>query len=388
MKLYLSENQLTVNEDISVTWGEPLVTIPFSRSEASTAITIANTHSIKPLVGILAGEHQTKSFSGNEKAFQRIQLALQKQGGLAYVFTPKGWHSDRVHAAIYDFKNNKWIHAYFPHPNVVYNRIPFRRQETKRSFQNIREACDIRNIPFFNDSFLQKSEIFEWLSKNEHLVSYLPVTKNLTNLDSFYSMMKQFKKVYLKPSSGKKGKGIIVVEQINKNEWKVETVKDSFSNIETTELIENWISPKIVDHYIIQQGIQPLKWNGTRFDYRVLVHRKNKKEFIISGIGVRQSQKQEITTHLPAGGKIIPFRSLPFQEDEIAIHSIVNEIGNTINSQSRTFGEFSIDMGKSVTGELYIFEINAKPMVFDEDDIRAQGLENLTRYFRYLSEKR
>ncbi|WP_456276053.1 YheC/YheD family endospore coat-associated protein [Bacillus sp. AK128] len=385
MRLSIKEGHWVIDQNKPVTWGKQSKLIPYSSSLLSPNIKLTNVSSLKPLVGILAGDSQNKHFSGNEKAFQRIQLALQHKGGLAYVFTPAGWDQNQINGFIYDFKNGTWVKACFPHPDVVYNRIPFRKLEQKKAFLQIQIECKQMQIPFFNQSFLQKDHIFNWLSKNDRLLPHLPVTKKLMDLESFEKMVNQFRKVYVKPSKGKKGKGIVVIEKDHHHLWSVHSIKESVTELPKQELIESWILPKLKNDYIVQEAIEPLSWNGARFDYRVLVHRKDDKQFIISGIGVRQSEQQQITTHLPAGGKIIPFQELPFPEDESVIKKLVDEIGPTLKQYQGYIGEFSIDIGKSRNGNLYIFEVNSKPMVFDEDDIRREGLENLLQYFSYLT---
>jgi hypothetical protein len=118
-----------------------------------------------------------------------------------------------------------------------------------------------------------------------------------------------------------------------------------------------------------------------------LVHRSSNKNFKISGIGVRQSQGQEVTTHVPAGGKIVPFSDLPYQEDKQELQRLAILVGSSLLTFYRNIGEFSMDVGKSENGDLFIFEVNSKPMVFDEDSIRKDGLNHLIQLFSYLADK-
>ncbi|MFZ3589827.1 YheC/YheD family protein [Bacillus sp. DJP31] len=341
----------------------------------------------QPLVGILAGNSSNKHFSGNELAFQRIQLALQKNGGLSYVFRTDGFLEHSVIGYVYDFKRKKWIENTFTHPDVVYNKIPFRKYEQSPPFFDIKTKLHSLDIPYFNESYFKKWEIYELLFKNNDLKSLLPVTIQLDSVQSFESMSKLYKRVYLKPSKGKKGKGIFIIEQTTPDKWNIQTIEHIIQDIPYKELIHEWILTQIDQNYIIQQAITPLRWKGSRFDYRVLVHRKNEQEFVVSGIGVRQSQTQEVTTHVPAGGKIIPFGDLPFQKDADIIDEIVSTTGQLLLQQFKNIGEFSMDIGKDVNGDLYIYEVNSKPMVFDEDDIRRKGLEHLVKLFTFLSSK-
>jgi hypothetical protein len=386
MKIYYEQGRWTQTSNDSMTWGKEKKGLPFFPVPTSRFIEInQSTPSIQPLVGILAGDSYNKDFAGNEKSFQRIQLALQKIGGLSYVFTPKGFSRHTVRGFVYDFKQKDWLEAPFPYPDIVYNRIPFRRLEQNKSFQQLKTELHSAKIPFFNECFFSKWQTYELLSQNNQLHPFLPTTRKLTSLTSLELMLKQTSKVYLKPSNGKKGKGIVVIEKMNPNSWQVQTIHHHLKDLTYQQLVKDWIDPYLIQDYIIQQAIEPLKWEGSRFDYRVLVHRKNKDQFVISGIGVRQSHLQQVTTHIPAGGKIVSFSKLPFSEDEAVITKVVNQTGQALLQRFQNIGEFSLDIGKSVNGDLFIFEVNSKPMVFDEDEIRKEGLDHLIQLFAYFS---
>ncbi|WP_246938891.1 YheC/YheD family protein [Bacillus pinisoli] len=385
MKQYLQDYKWTTDSPLPVTWGKKAEVVLHSPSLTTHSLSITQTEKIQPLVGIITSNHKTRGFAGNAAAFQRIQLALQQTGGLSYVFTPSEWRHDEVTGYVYDFRQNKWVEGHFPIPDLVYNRIPFRAQEQFDDVQYVKEYCQLQNIPYFNDSFLRKEQVFQWLSQNPALLPHLPETRILSKLEDFQYMVKKYEQIYLKPSKGKKGKGIYVINKNERQLWNVKTVQDSHLNLSMDTLLDDWVLPTITKNYIIQQAISPLKWNGARFDYRVLVHRKNQEEFIVSGIGVRQSQLQDVTTHVPTGGKIISFHDLPYQKDKEVITWLANEVGRSL-AQHLHIGEFSIDIGKCKKGNLYVFEVNSKPMVFDEDDIRRNGLTNLISYFGFLNE--
>ncbi|MBM6617776.1 YheC/YheD family protein [Bacillus suaedaesalsae] len=362
----------TNNEHI--TWGEHL---PFRSSPLS----------FFPLVGILAGTSTQKAFLGNEAAFKRIQLTLQRAGGLSFVFTPSTYSSEKILGYVYDFQNECWRSYRFPLPSVVYNRVPLRKMEQTKQFLNLKNFLNTCNIPFFNDCFFHKDEVFTILCSNENLLPFLPVTCDLDSIMTFHDMIQQFQSVYLKPCKGKRGKGIVVVKKNDDDSWDIETIDTKLKIHSDIELINGWIQPMLDKDYIVQQFVAPLNWNGSRFDYRVLVHRKNETDFVMSGIGVRQSGHQQVTTHVPAGGKILSFSQLPFKEDKRTLNFLASEIGKTLTNQYANIGEFSMDVGKGKNGDLYIFEVNSKPMVFDEDHIRRKGLKNLIELFIFFSKQ-
>ncbi|GIQ66045.1 hypothetical protein PACILC2_46130 [Paenibacillus cisolokensis] len=61
-----------------------------------------------------------------------------------------------------------------PLPDVVYNRLPSRRAETSLSIASLREHFVRRKIPFFNWSFLNKSDVYKMLDQDVEALKHLP----------------------------------------------------------------------------------------------------------------------------------------------------------------------------------------------------------------------
>ena len=60
--------------------------------------------------------------------------------------------------------------------------------------------------------------------------------------------------------------------------------------------------------------------------------------------------------------------------------------GEQLQTSFGMIGEFSVDLGiNKKNGELVIFEINAKPMRFDEKDIEEKRLNSLADTFFHFS---
>ena len=67
---------------------------------------------------------------------------------------------------------------------------------------------------------------------------------------------------------------------------------------------------------------------------------------------------------------------------------IAQTCGTVLSKQLGFIGEFSIDLGESETGELFIYEVNSKPMQFDEVDIEANRLLHLKKLFIELTSQK
>ncbi|WLR42801.1 hypothetical protein LC087_00725 [Bacillus carboniphilus] len=63
------------------------------------------------------------------------------------------------------------------------------------------------------------------------------------------------------------------------------------------------------------------------------------------------------------------------------LHDLVNEIGHCLSSQLGKVGEFSLDLGITEEDQFVLFEINSKPMKFDEKPIEKARINALAELF-------
>lgn len=97
------------------------------------------------------------------------------------------------------------------------------------------------------------------------------------------------------------------------------------------------------------------------------------------------SQLQEITTHTPRGGKLYPYQNLQSKRLNLTLARIAQKCGEILSKKIGFLGEFSIDIGEDESGSLFIYEVNSKPMQFDEEEIEANRLLHLKNLFMELT---
>ncbi|GEB30611.1 YheC/YheD family protein [Brevibacillus parabrevis] len=358
-----------------------------------------NSESLKlgPLIGILTvGEGTT--FVGNRENFKDISQSGKRWGALVYVFTPQGinWEKKKVRGYLYNQKQNLWQEVILPFPHVVYNRIPTRKAEQRPDVKKALARIDeLPNVTLFNRCFFDKQELFSMLKKHPEVQTYLPETKKLDTLARFKGFCNEHRFVYLKPVRGKAGEGIMRIEYKNDG-WRLQRLKEQkavtrrFSNLD--DLWKHVKSHVRQQRYIMQQGIRRARFNGKPFDVRVLVQKDGKGEWGVTGVGIRRSGSQSITTHVPRGGSIHSLSSVLqslFKADpekmENSIHETALAIARALNEEIPDLAEMSMDLGLTEDGSLWFFEANAKPEKFDEPSIRRLSLSNLIHYAQYVS---
>lgn len=350
-----------------------------------------------PLLGILTvGEGSV--FLGNRDNFRDISMSGKKWGALVYVFTPQGinWEKKKVRGFLYNSKLDTWQEMIMPFPHVVYNRIPTRRAERRPDVRRaLTRINNLPNVTLFNRCFFDKHELFQILGGYPEVQACLPDTKKLDTLAHFRTFCSEHQYVYLKPVRGKAGEGIMRIEYKNQA-WQLQRLKEQRAITRRfVNLDDVWRHVKghvRQQKYIIQQGIRRALYEGKPFDVRVLVQKNGEGEWGVTGVGIRRSGSQSITTHVPRGGSIHSLSSVLMalfknesEHVEAQIHQNVLMIARALNEEIKDLAEMSMDLGLTENGELWFFEANAKPEKFDEPSIRRLSLSNLIHYAQHVS---
>jgi YheC/D like ATP-grasp len=339
-----------------------------------------NNQHLGPIVGILTNDDRTP-FSGNIKTFKRICKRVLMTGGIPVILTPSAFSTKSIKCYTFCFTTKKWIELFSPLPDVIYNRIPTVQYESNEVYKQFRKEIDRLNIPFFNESYLSKIQTTSILSSNPFLSKYIPETIRINNKDELDLYLRKWKYLYIKKHHSSRGFGVFKLTLLNNN---LVQIRNAFHVELTKEISECWkFLRSLNEGYICQRGIVSELPDGRKFDLRILAH-KHEENYVLTGIGVRVGTLNGITTHVPRGGSIISTDELPIALNYSLLQEIVQHTGNALNTEDGNFFEFSMDIGLQ-NNHYYIFEINSKPMVFDEIEIKEQGLENLIQLFYELS---
>jgi glutathione synthase/RimK-type ligase-like ATP-grasp enzyme len=337
-----------------------------------------------PIIGIITARKKNGSLGGNGRLFMELQQKLISLAGISFIFTLDDVHENYINAHIYSPERNKWFKARVPYPDIVYNRIPFRKIERDQMYQALISALRDKDIPFFNPSFINKYELYCVLNQSPFLQDHLPETILIGQKEKLDAFIQKHQNLYLKPLQSSQGKGILRISEGDAKNLNVEglTISETYQSFE--EFWDNWGDVFKEKAYLAQQEIKSAEYEGRRFDFRVLVH-ANHNSYVVTGIGIRQSQEQNITTHIPAGGRLIPYGVIKSEEHDEFFYKAANEIGKALTERVGYFGEFSIDAGIDDSGHYYIYEVNSKPMKFDETEIEQRKISQLCSLFLQLT---
>lgn len=334
----------------------------------------------RPIVGILTGEGgQGKIFHGDGTYFKSLQRKMKAIGGFCYVFTLSGVKDRHVEGFAFSMKKQQWAKVSCPYPDVIYNRIASRDEESREHFQLFKEQLISAQIPFFNPFFFDKWKVHQVLSKSLH--SYLPYTEKVHSALDIKSFLSSRSCAYLKPLRSSQGKGIYRIRS-SVHHYEVTSVDG------TCEFFDKQVFAAkkfpFYDGYLMQEEMAANTFNHKKYDLRLLALLSG-NDFLICGIGVRlAANNQTLTTHVRNGGSILSFESVADRVSMEELQLIVKTAGRELVTHFGQIGEFSMDIGVTENGPV-IYEVNSKPMSFDESHIQTHRIDKLSDLFLQLS---
>jgi hypothetical protein len=338
---------------------------------------------VGPLIGIMTSPKNEFSLAGNRNLFISIQEELLSRDSLSFVFSYLDIKKDgTITGFIYSPQKQGWIRAVMPFPDIVYNRVPFRTSEKSFQYKNGIDTFSKHQIPVFNPGFIDKYELFQLLASNVKLQTYLPDTILVDSKATLKQFFNNHKDIYIKPCLQSKGKNIFRL--FGDIRLKSNSQESSFLTFD-----DFWAEYQVLfstDSFIAQRTIKPFLMQGIRYDFRILSHWSSTEEcYTVTGVGIRAVESQQITTHLANGGFIVPYERVQSRKHDRFISALVKAVGLTLSKALGFFGEFSIDAGIDSDGNYVIYEVNSKPMSFDEREIEEMRISNLCHIFFHQS---
>lgn len=357
----------------------------------------------KPVIAILTTSDRLKQFRGNRSNFRDIIRTGREMGCLVYVVTTRDLKLEErtVSGYVPSSSGKLWYSIPVPLPQIIYNRISNREEEEKAPVaRKIAECLESDKIQLYNPSFFNKWNLFEWLKESRATSKHVPKTRRLRSANTLTAMLMNHESLYLKPESGKAGKGIMRLRYRADSDLpyrlQIQGGKKNatYRAASMDRLWERIRKEKGTSRYIVQQAIALATHRGRPFDLRVLVQKNGRGAWAVTGIGARLAGARSITTHVPRGGSIEePAAMLEGTFGPERAAAILKNVPTAAlliarqieNASAMMLGEMSMDLGVDDEGGLWFFEANSRPMKFDEPAIRKLSLERIIQYSQHLA---
>ncbi|WP_017754258.1 YheC/YheD family endospore coat-associated protein [Calidifontibacillus oryziterrae] len=326
-----------------------------------------------PYIGIVTDQIKNNHFGTIDKFIYELQRYAREKSSFLYVFHYQNYHNDYVDGYWYNGASSGWYPHKLPVPHVIHNRIHSRITERSSATSLFFKQLEKVNIPYFNERFLNKWEVFELLCEYDYLLPYLPHTKLLNGRATIEEMLKDYETVFIKPVHGSQGKNIFKINQLEAGfNLDYTTFSGEIERYYPTIMqLYDVIRPKFKEQrYIIQQGLKLLSWQDRPLDFRLLCHQKYENEWVISSQVARVSSKNEFVSNISRGGELFTINHVLFEhfEQKTAIHlkkllaEIAIEVAFAIHQHTDgIYGELGIDLALDEDGKPWIIEVNTKP---------------------------
>ncbi|MFD1773178.1 YheC/YheD family protein [Paenibacillus rhizophilus] len=359
-----------------------------------------------PLIGVLVSrEHPERP----ERLFGPITLfcreltnACHTQGAFVYFFTPKALETtgSTISGWVYD---EGWKQSKLPIADVINNRLTTRKAENKPSVQHfLAEVKSRYGTHFFNEKFLDKTEVFEALRRDSALQRYLPESHPLSGFAILKRMCGHYPVVFLKPVRGSLGKGILRISREEggyrlQSTTPLGTRKQSYPTL--TKLFQT-IAPKMKNtRYQIQQGLPLMEIGRRPVDFRALVQKNGSGKWGVTSIVARTAGNNHFVSNLARGGSLSTVReaigksSIPPGAKESAnlqLPRAALAIAKGVEANIPAhFGELGIDLGMDQSGRTWLLEVNSKPSKNDNTPLNdtkiRPSVKQMIQYCRYLA---
>ncbi|WP_424768063.1 YheC/YheD family protein [Paenibacillus sp. sgz302251] len=371
--------------------------------KASTATLV-----LGPLIGVLISRDDPnmpdKPFGSITMFCRELVEACTAQGAYVYFFTPNqiGGSSNYIDGWIYQ---DGWCQVTLPVPDVINNRLTSRKLENKPSVQHFLKEVKLNHqTTVFNEKFLDKTEVFEALKKDESLVRYLPESHLLRNYSMLKSMCSRYSNVFLKPVRGSLGKGIIRVSRVESGSYQAMyataagTRRQQYSSL--VKLFSTISAKMKTVRFQVQQGLQLIEIQKRPVDFRALVQKNASGKWAITSIVARTAGSHHFVSNLARGGTLskvgeavaksnlqsgISRQDTVKQLQQAALH-IARGVDTHIPAH---FGELGIDLALDTSGRVWLLEVNSKPSKNDNtplsDNKIRPSVRMMIQYSRFLS---
>ncbi len=345
-----------------------------------------------PLVGILTDSiHSRESYPfGTRSGFIKQVLRTGDRKAYMFGFTPGdiNWQQETVNGYFLNAQGN-WYRKVVPLPDVVYNRLPNRKAETSSYISAVRERFVKRQIPLFNWSFLNKADVYRLLDNDPEALLHLPESVSNPTPAKIKEMLDKYQFLYYKPGGGSLGIGIYRLTHHPRRGYFAryrrgsENVLVRYSSFQSLMRMLQARLGSRMSQYVAQQGIRLVEIDGCPLDFRFHMHKNGNNQWVPAGIGAKKAGRGSVTTHIKSGGSLMtPEHALSraFGDGAGAIlqkaKAVAVKLSEAIErNYPHRLGELGLDIGIDKSGNVWMFEANAKPgrSIFKHPALRSEG---------------
>lgn len=320
--------------------------------------------------------------------YERLDYYVEigKELGLEPVFFhPRHLHLKTKQVTGHFWDGAKLIPRTVSIPAVIHNRVLSGQPPTRAIIRQLSKTYKVFNEIVIRD----KGKVHQILWKNKWIRSYLPKTISYSRL-SFQQFLQKSPVVYVKPSIGSVGVGVVRIER---HKGKFVSISSRQRKILTkgslTSEMGKWVGKR---RFLVQEGIPLAKYRDETFDIRVSVQRNGMGKWSISGMVAKVANTANKLSNLAQGGQAIKLDKVLdelFSQEESRIVKMrlglaAVDIARQYASQFPSLADLGMDMGIDGKGNPYLIEVNVRDQRYSF--FEAGELEMFHRTYRHPME--
>lgn len=313
-------------------------------------------------VGIML-DHQTfKGIPRRQTGYERISLYNRSAKLLRLTpFYMSIQQTGNRQAIGYKWENNRYILQKQALPRVIHNRALTMNPVLKRKLKAITKSSTIFN----RVNRFSKYQINRLLQRNEALRSYVPATFPYTQ-GNLAAAMKRYSSLFIKPTSGSVGIGIMKLNKTGNNQWAVHWKRGAPTRTSAAQAMA-FINRQIgKQSYLIQETIPLAAYQGRPYDIRVTVQRNGSGTWQVSGMIGKVAAKGQHVTNVAKGGTVRRVEELLVASgfssakkmNEIRRASL--QIANYVSKHLPHLADIGLDMAVTKQGRIRFIELNGR----------------------------
>jgi glutathione synthase/RimK-type ligase-like ATP-grasp enzyme len=211
----------------------------------------------------------------------------------------------------------------------------------------------------------------EALLENNELREKIPETARMT-MNSLHAMLHEYQMVYIKPNIGTFGNGVMRVEWDSKATtapYRYQLGVRAQSFLIFDDMYETIIKITKNRSYLVQKGIQLLKYQKRRFDLRVMIQKNLRNQWEATGWIGRVAHPKKIVTNYHSGGTLKSVETLLgayLEETEKKqfirkIKRLGTKVAQQIQQRFPGIKEIGVDLAIDNQYKPWILEVNTLP---------------------------
>ncbi|WP_248926185.1 YheC/YheD family protein [Paenibacillus hamazuiensis] len=317
---------------------------------------------MKRTVGILLDHETFMGIRSRKTGYERIRFYEKAAGELN--LKPFYMSLRKISGATasgYTYSSGKYRLVKRPIPGVIHNRAMVLAPYWSRKLKKLARSC----IMFNRITRFGKYRIYRILSRSGSLRGYLPETMKYSG-QNLKRAMRKFGDLYIKPTSGSVGDGVLKISRKESGRWEICGKKKKAirrSAAKTALLIARYIGRK---SYLIQEAIPLPQYRGRPYDLRVSVQRGGTGSWQVTGIVGKVAAKGRHVTNVAKGGKVrrceqlFEASGLPVEETKSRVREASLEIAEYLGERLPHLADIGLDMAVDESGRIKFIEMNGR----------------------------